>query len=228
MDVNAVIGEIIKISLIGLLITTGVTAFWGPKWWRWISVGSGLLLGLIVGLIINDRPFGLLTGLIIGVLISTVALFSGWFSRRYRSDRKGVDAIRMLIDPSFLYSEVYKKSQPAIAPGEKVIKHGIANHQRIISGGGGWLYLTNLRIIFKASPYNFRILGEPQYELSIPLTDILKVEPYAILYIIRRDGLKIVTTQGQSERFTVRGRNEWVKTIVDLLEKERISRLISL
>jgi hypothetical protein len=71
---------------------------------------------------------------------------------------------------------------------------------------GGWLYLTDQRLVFLSHGFNIQ-----EHKLSIPLEEIVEARPCATARIIP-NGLRIVTTEGE-ERFVVEGRRSWADEI---------------
>ncbi|MGL4549797.1 MAG: GRAM domain-containing protein, partial [Gemmataceae bacterium] len=90
--------------------------------------------------------------------------------------------------------------------GEKLLKQGPANHFRGWEGAGGWLYLTDRRLLFRSHHFNAQ-----NHELSVPLEEILEVETCSTAWVIP-NGLRVVTARG-AERFVVEGRRDWVEVI---------------
>lgn len=90
--------------------------------------------------------------------------------------------------------------------GEQLLKQGPANHFCGWEGVGGWLYLTDKRLLFRSHRFNIQ-----NHELSIPLVEIAEVETCLTAWIVS-NGLRVVTTRG-AERFVVEGRRSWVKEI---------------
>lgn len=90
--------------------------------------------------------------------------------------------------------------------GERILKQGPANHVRGSEAVGGWLYLTDRRLLFR--PHRFNIQRD---EASFPLEEVLQAQPCLTAWVIP-NGLRLVTAQ-RSERFVVEGRRAWSKEI---------------
>src|SRR5262249_2058735 len=124
------------------------------------AIGMGLFFTIWFG-----HPTGLVLGLISGLLFGlTLALFVYLLSFR-------------------------AACAEAAFEGEVLIKQGPANHLRRMEGVGGWLYLTEQRLLFRSHRFNIQ-----NHELSIPLGDILEVQARATAWIIP-NGLLVVTPQ---------------------------------
>ena len=97
-------------------------------------------------------------------------------------------------------------SENPCAPGEDLIRHGLANHSLRLEGVGGYLYLTTERLLFRSHKSNVR-----NHELSIPLGDVVSVRPYLRLGLIP-NGLEVVWAD-RRERFAVEDRHGWANGI---------------
>lgn len=91
--------------------------------------------------------------------------------------------------------------------GENIIKEGVANHFKGIESVGGRLFLTNQRIYFISHNLNIQ-----NHELSIPLDQILEVGKRNTLGIVP-NGMFINLKTGESEKFVIWGRNDWISKI---------------
>jgi len=76
---------------------------------------------------------------------------------------------------------------------ETILKEGPANHYKGIECVGGWLYLTDKRLIFVAHNLNVQV-----HELNIPLNDIGCVDTKRYLRWLDT-GLLVETSQSQDE-----------------------------
>jgi hypothetical protein len=84
--------------------------------------------------------------------------------------------------------------------GEQLLEHGVAaQYPKAI---GGWLYLTDQRVLFRPSAQN--LLGK---EISLPLRSIVEVDVFWF-----PQGLRITKAQGR-EYFGVRNRRKWIEEI---------------
>jgi hypothetical protein len=95
---------------------------------------------------------------------------------------------------------------PPVVDGEDVLLQGPANHFRGVEGVGGWLVLTDQRLLFQ--PHGMNIQKE---EWSVPLSDLIRMEPRRTLWVIP-NGLKAVTAAGE-ERFVVEKRTPWLREV---------------
>jgi hypothetical protein len=152
------------------------------------AVMTGVPFGLIMGVFCALRgpiPLGwvfglagLASGVVFGILM---AAFAEWQRSRFTRE-----------DPCH--------------QGERLLKQGPANHFRGWEGVGGWLYLTDRRLLFRSHRFNVQ-----RHELSIPLDAILEARACATLGVVP-NGLHVETARG-AERFVVEGRAGWVKEI---------------
>ncbi len=101
--------------------------------------------------------------------------------------------------------------------GERVLKQGPANHFVRWEGVGGWLYLTDKRLLFRSHKLNAQT-----HELSIPLAEIVEARPGATAWVVP-NGLRVVTTTGE-ERFVVQGRRLWAGEIQNVLTSKPETR----
>jgi GRAM domain len=104
-------------------------------------------------------------------------------------------------------SKVQQSARPAFHPHEQIIKAGPANHFMGHEAVGGWLFLTDQRLVFKSHNFNLQ-----NHELALALTDIVWVQPRRTAGIIP-NGLQVQTQQGATERFVVGGRSDWCTQI---------------
>ena len=92
-------------------------------------------------------------------------------------------------------------------PGEDIVKQGGANHFKSYEAVGGWIYLTDQRLLFRSHSMNVQ-----RHELTIPLQEISEAKPCMTFGIIP-NGLEIKTIDGKTERFVVEDRKDWAKKI---------------
>jgi hypothetical protein len=149
------------------------------------TIFAGVPFGLLMGLFFALRyggAFGCAGGLAGGVLFGlTMASFVAWQSSRF------------------------SRQAPALE-GERIRKQGPANHFRGWEGVGGWLYLTDKRLLFRSHGFNVQ-----RHELSMPLAEVADVQACSTAWVIP-NGLRLVTEKG-AERFVVEGRRDWVDQI---------------
>jgi formylglycine-generating enzyme required for sulfatase activity len=99
-----------------------------------------------------------------------------------------------------------------LLPGETVVKHGAANMQRGLETAGGWLYLTNKRLIFEAHALNFQ-----SGTTLIRLPDIVGTQPrwtkFLNLIPLFPNSVGVSTNEGKECRFVTFGREAWIEAI---------------
>jgi hypothetical protein len=88
--------------------------------------------------------------------------------------------------------------------GEPLLHQGPANHWRNAEARGGWLLLTERRLVFRTHGKN---LQNAPLELSLDL--VRAVEPARTLGVIP-NGVRVVRTDGGEERFVVGDRATWL------------------
>lgn len=159
----------------------------------------------IKNVLLTGFPFGLFMGI--------------FFSFRYGATR-GIPAgiisgILFGISMSIFMAYQTKKfkKNPPLLENEYIIKEGPANHFKNIEGVGGWAYLTDKSFIFKSHSVNIQT-----HELIIPIQKIKDVKLVLTIGFIP-NGLKIITIDGNNERFVVENRKDWVTKILELKNK---------
>ncbi len=103
----------------------------------------------------------------------------------------------------FVTSKLVKKQTQIELYGKAVIRSGGANHFLNGEAVGGKLYLLDDSIIFKSHSFNLQNHGQ-----EILLEKIVDIEFYNTLGIMP-NGLKILTTNGVSEKFVLNNRKKW-------------------
>ena len=113
---------------------------------------------------------------------------------------------------SFLYFQTrkFRENRPLDAD-EKLIWEGPANHH----GNGGWLYLTDSRMLYLSHKVNIKT-----HELEFPLADVVSVERGRTLGVIPNK-LILNLRNGKREEFGVQSVKNWVGRI------ERESKLLN-
>jgi hypothetical protein len=149
-------------------------------------------------------PFGLCVALL---YLGT----GGWLNALFLGLLGGV--LFGLALAAFVTQAVKRSATPAFATHEQVLKDGPANHFRGLAAGGGWLFLTDSRLVFKTHPVNLR-----RYEFSMLLADIAAAQSAFTLWVIP-NGLCVVTQSESNEHFVVDQRDEWSKAINALLPR---------
>ena len=146
------------------------------------GVPFGLVMGLLFGFSTQLWAFGAVQGAGCGVVFGIgVGAFASYQDRKFASENP-------------------------CAPGEDLIRHGLANHSLRLEGVGGYLYLTTERLLFRSHKFNVR-----NHELSIPLEDVVSVRPYLRVGFIP-NGLEVVWAD-RRERFAVEDRHGWANGI---------------
>jgi hypothetical protein len=146
---------------------------------------AGVPFGLAMGLVFAVR-YGPSAGLVLGTATGVffglgMAAFAAWQRSRFT------------------------RQVPDIG-GEQLLEQGPANHFKGTESVGGWLYLTDRRLVFRSHRFNVQ-----NHTLSVPLSEIRDAQPCTTAWIVP-NGLRVVTTHGD-ERFVVEGRRSWVEAI---------------
>jgi hypothetical protein len=84
-----------------------------------------------------------------------------------------------------------------LEPGERFLEDGPTNRQQRVAVGG-WLYLTDRRLLFRPHGMNLGFGSA----LDLPLGEIADVTPYNAAWIFPT-GLRITRRDGTTERFVV-------------------------
>ncbi|MGB6066297.1 MAG: PH domain-containing protein [Desulfomonilaceae bacterium] len=154
------------------------------------GIPFGLFMGILWSFLYGSKS-GVVMGIVAGVLFGALmGAFAGYQKKKFEMER-----------PTFA--------------GEDLVKEGGANYFRNIEAVGGWIYLTDQRLLFKSHSINVQ-----RHELSIPLEKISEAKP-CMTYGIIPNGVKIRTSDGNTEKFVVEDRKDWVKNILDA--KERVA-----
>ena len=94
-----------------------------------------------------------------------------------------------------------------LAPGDDLVRSGLANHFLNLEGRGGRLALTNTELVFVPHAVNMQ-LGE----VHIPRSEIASVAAVRTWGIIP-NGLAVTLKSGKVERFVVNDRTGWVTAL---------------
>ncbi len=167
---------------------------WGGNKFLKVMLSTGIPFGLFMG-IFWSLQYGTKSAVVMGTISGTLfgalmSAFVGYQKKKFETDR-----------PLFR--------------GEDLVKEGGANHFRNVEAVGGWIYLTDQRLLFRSHSINVQ-----RHELSIPLQKITEANPCMTFGIIP-NGLKIRTIDGNTEKFVVEDRKDWVKKILEA--KERVA-----
>lgn len=113
----------------------------------------------------------------------------------------------------FFQSKIFKKNSQKIVGNETIVFEGGANHFKGTEAVGGWLYLTNKKLIFQSHNYNVQ-----NHKLVIPLNQITSIRT-SLTHGYMPTGLQVVTNDGV-EKFVVFKRKEWVRRISENIKSE--------
>lgn len=97
-------------------------------------------------------------------------------------------------------------------PGEKLLMWGGANHWKGKESVGGYLYLTDERLVFISHKVNIQ-----NHKLSIPLEEISSVRPCQTLVVVP-NGMEVVRGQDK-ERFVIHNRRGWIGKLQERLPR---------
>lgn len=105
-----------------------------------------------------------------------------------------------------------------LQPDEKLIKKGKANKTNFINSQGGELILTDKRLLFTGHGKN---VGNDA--ASIPLNDLAgygKASSFLLYMPIPIPNcIRVTTNSGQSIKFAVNGRKEWLKSLEECISR---------
>lgn len=157
--------------------------------------------------LITGVPFGIVMGSFAGLAIGWVqgpryGVFAGILAALGSGLLFGVSMAGF----SLFQRKRFVQVRPNFS-GEPVIHEGPANHFCGGEGTGGWLYLTSRRVFFKSHSVNLH-----PHETTILLSEISDARPIKTARFIP-NGLEVVLTTGQSERFVVEKHNQWSQAI---------------
>lgn len=152
-----------------------------------VGVYSGSIVGVLMGIFfgISTTPFsvGFSSGIGFGLLFGIAfAVFSIFANRKYSS----------------IPLEISKGG---------VVVHGPASRFKGGAPQGGWLYLTQEKLIFKTHNMNFH-----KDEFEISLKDIRKFGEHKILSIFT-NGIFVELPSGRREKFVVAQPDEWIEVL---------------
>ena len=88
---------------------------------------------------------------------------------------------------------------------DDIICHGYANHFKSWESCGGYLYLTNSKLIFKSHKFNIQ-----NHEFILDLSEITNIEPDSNSLF---QNSIIIYTKNKSEKYVVRDREFWIEHI---------------
>ncbi len=172
------------------------------------NIASIIYERFVKSFLVTSIPFGIIMSLIF-------AFNSDWSLAVYTGLIGGV--FFGLAMAFFSNSQwVEDSSRPEIPIDEQIIKDGQASHFKGFENVGGWLFLTDSRLISKSHSFNFQ-----NHELSIPLNEVVDAQSVLTMKIIP-NGLRVEMCGGQSESFVVEGRREWSCQITELLSENKL------
>lgn len=148
--------------------------------------------------IITGIPFGLVMGIFFATFTHSSMLLT-IFTTLFASILFGLSMAKISTLP-----QLQQPITPLLQPNEQILKVSPANHFVGLIAMGGWLFLTNQRLIFQAH----RLMQQP-YQLSTPITEITQIRS-GITTLMH---LAIRTRHHQNQRFVVGQRHAWSKAI---------------
>jgi hypothetical protein len=207
----------LSLIVIGVQATRGAVRQFGSN--VAVSVGIGLFdIGSVVVKAANgqfDRPnLGLILLTAVNVLTGILLLSAGVLAllgkSQYEQWRKTPQA------DSTRRSRFYKQNLPI--GDERLLKESPANLCRGWQRVGGWLYLTDQRLLYRPQRFSFRKQQTTQFnidkdEFSIPLAEIEDVGAFAVGGIVPT-GLQVTTSMGV-RKFVISDRGAWVEAIAN-------------
>jgi hypothetical protein len=105
-----------------------------------------------------------------------------------------------------------RELKTSLEPGEIIVEQGRANAQRGAESVGGWLYLTDRRLIFESHSLNVQT-----GETIIPRDQIASVTKEWTRFLNRiplaPNSIEVHLRGEESYRFVVNGRKSWIAAI---------------
>lgn len=95
----------------------------------------------------------------------------------------------------------------ALEDGESGLREGPANLFRGIESVGGWLWLTDRRLVFRSHAFALQS-GESVWRLA----SIARAEPAMTMWIVP-NGLRITLSDGTAHKLVVTDRSGWADAI---------------
>ena len=169
------------------------------------GIGPGATSKFIKMMLLTGIPFGFFMGMFWSVQY-------GWKSGVVMGTVSGL-FFGVLMGAFAGYQRKKFQVETHSFPGEDLVKQGGANHFRNLEGVGGWMYLTDQRLLFRYHSMNIQ-----RHELSIPLREISEAKP-RMTYGFIPNGLEIKTFDGRLEKFVVEDRKDWAKKILEAKER---------
>jgi hypothetical protein len=103
----------------------------------------------------------------------------------------------------------------ALAEDEVVLRDGPANHKRGSEMAGGWLWLTDRRVVFRAHALNLQ-----SGSVEIPLPEVTGARTHSLLGFVPT-GLRVLRRDHADDIFAVSARGAWVDAIVRAVDLYR-------
>lgn len=150
------------------------------------AVATGVPFGLVMGGFLALQH-GATAGLVIGA--GAGALFGGMLAAFAEGQRRRLTITSGALD------------------GEKIVRQGPANHWRGAEARGGWLVLTDRRLVFRSHGKNVQNEGA-----EVALAEVAAIEPRRTLGIVP-NGLRVRRRDGSAETFVVAERRAWVAAL---------------
>lgn len=102
--------------------------------------------------------------------------------------------------------------QTELDSGEAVVREARANMRRGAEHVGGWLFLTNRRLIFESRAFNLQ-----RGNTEIPIRGISEMRKAWTRFLgampIAPTTMVVIDHEGAEHEFVVRGRPEWIQEI---------------
>lgn len=148
--------------------------------------------------LVTAIPFGLVIGTVFAT-ITHVTMLPTVFITLFASILFGLTMAKISASP-----QLQQPTVPLLQSNEQILRVSPASHFVGIINMGGWLFLTNQRLIFRA-----HALMQQPYELSTPLTEIAQISPGISALML----VTIRTRQNQNQRFAVSQKYQWCEAI---------------
>jgi membrane-anchored protein YejM (alkaline phosphatase superfamily) len=168
------------------------------------------MMTFLKNFLITGLPMAILMGVAYNFLYDwKLALFGAVFS--------GVGFGLAMAGFAAYLKNKFQKNPLTFPDGEQIIKEGVANHKNKLEAAGGYLYLTDQRLLFQPHKFNFN-----SQQIEIPLGEVSKAVTYSALGLLPT-GIKIILKDDTERKFVVEKRKEWCNQVNQIVNQKQIN-----